>query len=250
MATTPTQKNYESRAFAISLALHALLLLLIYFLPANRLRAPLEVAIMLESEPVEPHEIIQPEKQVTPRRRQSDRKAAPAHSRTTAKRASSARRDTRTLSDPWSDYEQKMFARKHTSEGSDRGKATASATSWGSENPGRTEKRSEHEQVTVPQGSSNSAMRWRKGSARRLISLPPIEYPESVRRKSGQGVVELLIEVDERGHVENVEIVKSSGITRLDLNARNAYRRAVFSPSATGESASGIVSVTFRMKDN
>jgi TonB family protein len=47
-----------------------------------------------------------------------------------------------------------------------------------------------------------------------------------------------------------VEILKSSGYTRLDLNARNAYRRAVFSPSASGESATGIVTVTFRMKDN
>ncbi len=250
MAITLTPKTYEYRAFAVSLALHALLFLLIYLVAGKNIPSLLEVSIVVEREQIQPEQLEEPEETSRPKTQKSRRKLRTAREQPQAKSERQAKRDNHTLQDPWSDYEQRMFAQNRTSQGKADSSSSSKASNWGSEKTGRTEKRGESEHVNVPPGRSDSATRWRKGSARRLISLPPIEYPESVRRKSGQGVVELMIEVDERGHVENVEIVKSSGITRLDISARNAYRRAVFSPSASGESATGIVTVTFRMRDN
>lgn len=246
-------KKPEYRAFLVSLAAHALLLLLVVLVADRSLGRTLEVSIVLENEPTHEIEPDEPEKEeIRPesnRRRRAGPKNSAHHAANATGGRSASRSENRTLSDPWSNYEREMFSRKAAN--ADRGeRQKAAGTSWGSEKTGRTTKQGESETVVVPRGDSTSATKWRKGSARRLISLPAIEYPESVRKKSGQGVVELLIEVDERGHVENVEIVKSSGITRLDLNARNAYRRAVFSPSASGENATGVVVVTFRMRDN
>lgn len=248
-ATYPIRKN-EYRAFAISLAVHALLFLLIFFVSGRNIPSLLEVSIVVEREQIQPEQLEEPEETVRPQTKKSQRKLRTARERAQVKSGRQAQRDNRTLQDPWSSYEQRMFAQNRTNQGTNKGSTTAESTRWGSEKTGRTEKRGENEQVNVPPGRSDSATRWRRGAARRLLSLPAIDYPESVRRKSGQGSVELLIEVDERGHVESVEILKSSGITRLDLNARSAYRRAVFSPSASGESATGVVTVTFRMKDN
>ena len=141
----------------------------------------------------------------------------------------------------------------HSRNSSSQHMAQASGNSgpkWGSEKTGRSNKQGEKENVAIPKGDSKARTRWRKGAARRLLTIPAIEYPESVRKKSGQGQVELQIEVNAQGRVEEVEIIKSSGYTRLDINARNAYRSAVFSPSPSGESATGIVVVTFRMRDN
>ena len=251
MATTyPIRKN-EYRAFAVSLAVHALLFLLIYLVAGRNIPSLLEVAIVIERDDLKPQELEEPEEEMRPQQQKRTRKKARAvRDKSRAKHTRKSQRDNRTLQDPWSAYEQRMFAQNRTSPGTNKNSTAAESTRWGSEKTGRTQKRSEGEQVTVPPGRSDSATRWRKGAARRLLSLPAIDYPESVRRRSGQGTVELLIEVDERGHVKSVEIVKSSGITRLDLNARNAYRRAVFSPSASGESATGVVTVTFRMREN
>ncbi|HRP70298.1 MAG TPA: TonB family protein, partial [Turneriella sp.] len=106
------------------------------------------------------------------------------------------------------------------------------------------------EAVTIPRGNTASTTRWKKGGARRLVSLPTIDYPASIRKRSGQGSVELLLVVGATGRVESVEVIKSSGYSKLDINAKNAYRNAVFSASPSGEKASGVVVVTFRMRDN
>lgn len=248
MPFTPTLKKPEYRAFFVSAAVHFALLLLAFFSAGRDLSQPLAVSIIVVSEEV-PEEAVPEEfeEPATPRK-QKRRAATARQDRRSPKHTASKQRDEKALSNPWGDYERHLFSRRETTQGSDSGKTQAPR--WGSETTGRTEKRREEERVVVPPGSSRSATRWKKGAARRLISLPAIDYPESVRRKSGQGTVELMIEVDARGQVENVEILKSSGITRLDINARNAYRRAVFSPSATGSSATGIVLVTFRMRDN
>lgn len=245
-------KKTEYRALAISLALHALFFLWIFFFADRTSDELLKVAIVIEQAQLRSPEIIDETKL---HKEQPKKKAQKSKSRLEKKQTAragkkSAQDSPRVLSDPWQEYEQRMFAQNRTNSTTVGSGDARRGVGWGEEKTGRTAKRGEAEQVKVPPGSSSSATRWRKGSARRLLSLPPIDYPESVRRKSGQGVVELLIEVDAQGHVESVEIVKSSGITRLDINARNAYRRAVFSPSPSGESATGIVSVTFRMKDN
>lgn len=247
MATTYTQQKMEYRAFAVSLAVHALLFLLIYVVAGKSIPSLLEVSIVVEREQIQPE---QPEETLRPQPKKNRRNLRTAREKSQAKSGRQAQRDNHTLQDPWSSYEQRMFAQNRTNSGTNKGRTTAESTRWGSEKTARQEKSAPGEEIAVPAGQSNSSTRWRKGAARRLLSLPAIDYPESVRRKSGQGSVDLLIEVDAQGQVESVEVLKSSGFTRLDLNARNAYRRAVFSASASGESATGVVTVTFRMTDN
>ncbi|MCX7633147.1 MAG: TonB family protein [Turneriella sp.] len=239
MTATADNKPFRN-AFVFSLGLHLLLLFLLWLL--FHPEEPLQVALVIEREPLRKQTV--PEEEVPRSRRslQSEKKsqaAKPSH----PKRAVSA------LNNPWSEYEKQLFRSQRAGVASTPG-AQHNIPQWGSENTGHLQKASSGETINVPAGKSSTSTRWKKGAARRLLSLPPIEYPESIRRRSGQGVVELLIEVNEHGRVENVEILKSSGITRLDLNARNAYRQAIFSPSASGENAVGVVTVTFRLKDD
>jgi len=250
----PPILHFERRAFAVSLALHALLLLLIVLFADLRLNETLSVRIVTDAPErlqeipeVEPQEeLTRPSASAGKRSKKAKDPAGSAGSKRKGKTSSSS--DTHTLADPWSQYEQQMHSR--AARGKDQGSnARTEATKWGTEKTGRSDKRGESENVIIPKGDSSTATRWRKGAARRLISMPAIEYPESVRKKSGQGKVELLLEVDAQGRVENVEILKSSGITRLDISARNAYRNAIFSPSPSGETASGVIVVTFKMRD-
>lgn len=244
----------ERRAFALSLALHALLFLLIALFADLRFNETLSVKIVTDA-PQRLQEVIEdePQEELTRPSRTSGKKATKrkdAADSTGSKRKgkTTSQSDTHTLADPWSQYEQKMHSR--AGRGNEAGSnARTEATKWGTEKTGRSDKRGESENVVIPKGDSSAATRWRKGAARRLISMPAIEYPESVRKKSGQGKVELLLEVDAQGRVESVEILKSSGITRLDISARNAYRNAIFSPSPSGETATGVIVVTFKMRD-
>lgn len=249
MATAQSIKHPERRAFAISLAVHfALFLLLLYASHLNSGKT-LQVALVIERDAPqriesEDDDDIAPTRQKPARRdnRAQQKKKSPAAGEKTR------RTQPAESSDQWSNYERQMHAMNRPR--GDTAPATKRGTAWGNEKIGRNVKHGESEQITIPKGSSSVTTRWRKGAARRVISLPSIDYPESVRRKSGQGRVELQIEVNAQGRVESVEILKSSGHTRLDVNARNAYRNAVFSPSSSGESAVGIVVVTFKMKDN
>jgi TonB family protein len=247
-------RHPERRAFIISLAAHALLFLLMYLAIRNNLQDTLQVRLVVEMDS-RPQKIEIPEENPTeierPNRRHKDRTREAAKS--SRKSATGAKHnqnaESATPEDPWSRYEQRMQARK-SSTNENRSTAHGESTRWGKEKLGKTGKEGLHEAVVVPRGSSSSNTRWKKGAARRLLSLPAIDYPESIRKKSGQGQVELRIEVNGQGQVASIEIVKSSGHTRLDMNARNAYRNAVFSPSPSGESATGVVVVTFRMRDN
>jgi len=240
-------KSPTSRAFAISLALHLLLFLLLVFIAARSLPPVLSVTVVVEKEETPTTEIIEKEIEEPV---QNDRRRKPRRPSTAA--AQKSRRGTNnpdaTAGDPWRDYERNLHRRGNR--GTEQAAARADGTAWGSEKFSRGDKHGTSENVEIPRGKTGSRTRWRKGAARRLVSMPAIDYPESVRKKSGQGQVELLIEVDADGRVESVEVLKSSGYTRLDLNAKNAYRSAVFSPSSSGESATGVVVVTFKMRDN
>lgn len=250
--TYPPILHPERRAFLVSLVLHALLFLLIVLFADLKLTSTLSVTILSDT-PQKIQELPdEPEQEIT---RPSRSKGKTGKQQRPAAGAAGSKRKGKNnaenppaLSDPWSQYEQQMHSRK--SGGTQSGSASRTeGTKWGNEKIGTGEKRGESEKVNIPKGDSSTATRWRKGAARRLLSMPPIEYPESVRKKSGQGKVELLLEVDAQGRVESVEILKSSGSTRLDISARNAYRNAVFSPSASGETATGVIIVTFKMRD-
>ncbi len=236
------------KAFLYSLAAHAILLLLILFVTHKETDRTLEVALIVQSPTKEEHEELElKEIPQENKRRQRQKSGAAKSARSKSKRQKSAVSGTPSLEDPWSSYESQMFARnsKVAAEPSHK----SGGTTWGSEKFKRGSKSETDEDVVIPRGRKQSTTQWRKGGQRKLVSLPSIDYPESVRKKSGQGVVKLLIEVDSKGRVTSVEVEESSGITRLDLNAKNAYRRAIFSPSASGESATGVVTVRFLLKD-
>ena len=211
----------------------------------------MRVSIVVETERPERVEIEEDKNEITTSRRSRAKEKSAGKKRPRSSQKASAGTSSRpgAPEDQWSRYERQMHSRQSTSQHTAQA-AGNTGPKWGSEKTGRRGKQGEKENVAVPKGNSKTSTRWRKGAARRLLTMPAIEYPESVRKKSGQGQVELQIEVNAQGRVEEVEIVKSSGYTRLDVNARNAYSSAVFSPSPSGESATGIVVVTFRMRDN
>lgn len=245
-------KPHERRALILSIGAHVLLFLLLILFGRNTLDRTLEVKLVVERDEA-PIRIEEPEEEteeITPSKNRKQKSSKSASSKPTRPNKGSKTNSNApsTPSDPWSDYERKMHTRK-SSDNSHTTQPQSTNTSWGSEKTGKTGKRGEHENVVVPKGSTGTSTRWKKGAARRLISLPSIDYPESVRKKSGQGRVELLIEVGPDGRVEEIEVLKSSGYAKLDINAKNAYRNAVFSPSPSGERATGVVVVTFRMRD-
>lgn len=251
MAATRTIKHPERRAFAISVAAHIFLFLLLLAFAGTEDKT-MRVSIVVETERPERAQIIEEEQEelTTERRKRPKEKSAGKKRQQSSQKASAGTSpQPGAPEDQWSRYERQMHSRKSNSQHTAQASGN-SGPKWGSEKTGRSSKQGEKENVAIPKGDSKTSTRWRKGSARRLLTMPAIEYPESVRKKSGQGQVELQIEVNAQGRVEEVEIIKSSGYTRLDINARNAYRSAVFSPSPSGESATGIVVVTFRMRDN
>lgn len=248
--STRSLSDARRPAFAISIAIHVLLFLLLWLLSRNALDRTLSVALVVESEA---QELAIPEEEATeisPQRNARRRKNQSASGKMggTRKGARSNSNAPALPENPWGSYEQDMFRRKSANT-TGQAHAKAQGPAWGNEKLAKTSKQGTQENVTVPPGDSKSSTRWKKGAARRLVSLPAIDYPESIRKKSGQGQVELRVEVGADGRVEDVEILKSSGYTRLDINARNAYRNAVFSPSASGDSATGIVVVTFRVRE-
>jgi periplasmic protein TonB len=250
MAASFTFKPHENRtlprrAFAISFAAHALLLLLLVLFAGRNLGNPLEVRLVIETD-LQRLEV--PEEEEIPASREKRRSSRGSAKRKPGRGSNATTDRPSGPVDPWSDYERKMHrsGRDHA----ERPNPASAQTAWGTERTGKASKRGENETAVAPPGSTGSSTRWKKGAARRLVSLPAIDYPESIRKKSGQGRVELMIEVGPDGRVEEIEVIRSSGYPRLDMNARNAYRNAVFSPSASGESATGVVVVTFRMRDN
>ncbi len=75
-------------------------------------------------------------------------------------------------------------------------------------------------------------------------------YPPAEQRLSHEGTVQLQVHVDERGHVLEVKVARSSGFPRLDASAMEAVRRWQFSPATDGLRATsgwGTVAVTFKL---
>jgi protein TonB len=56
-------------------------------------------------------------------------------------------------------------------------------------------------------------------------------YPPASRRNGEEGVVTFRVLVDESGHPMQVNVLKSSGFSRLDEAAQQAIRRWVFAPA-------------------
>ena len=71
------------------------------------------------------------------------------------------------------------------------------------------------------------------------------DYPRGARQRGEQGSVVVEIRVDEKGHVDEVKVVTSSGFPELDEAAVKAAKAAKFSPARSGKSP---VTSTARLK--
>lgn len=67
-------------------------------------------------------------------------------------------------------------------------------------------------------------------SAVEYIQAPQADYPPMARRMGEEGRVLLQVLVNDKGRAEKVEILKSSGFSRLDESAKLALLRALFKP--------------------
>jgi len=80
----------------------------------------------------------------------------------------------------------------------------------------------------------------------------PPEYPPDSRRRGEEGVVRLVLTISAEGHVEQAEILGSSGHPALDRAAVSAARRWRFRPATQGELAVAArlsTAVHFRLTD-
>lgn len=87
-------------------------------------------------------------------------------------------------------------------------------------------------------------------SSRVLFAKPP-KYPTDARRAREQGTVKLLVLVGSDGRVKDIEIMASSGSSRLDRAALSAVRHWRWSPTiANGVAVAvrGFVPVTFALQ--
>ncbi len=62
------------------------------------------------------------------------------------------------------------------------------------------------------------------------IEAPRVAYPAASKRMGEEGVVQFRVLVNTSGKAEKVDIIKGSGSSRLDDEARRAVMRAVFKP--------------------
>lgn len=67
-------------------------------------------------------------------------------------------------------------------------------------------------------------------SAVEYIQAPQADYPAMARRMGEEGRVVMQVLVNDKGRAEKVEILKSSGFSRLDESAKMALLRALFKP--------------------
>ncbi len=78
------------------------------------------------------------------------------------------------------------------------------------------------------------------------IEPPRVSYPAASKRMGEEGVVQFRVLVNTGGRAEKVDIIKGSGSSRLDDEARRAVMRAVFKPyiedgKAIVVSATGVI---------
>lgn len=76
-------------------------------------------------------------------------------------------------------------------------------------------------------------------------------YPDQARRWHQEGVVVLALFINEKGTLDKVEIIKSSGFSLLDAAAVKAMRQSQFSPAMDGAvpiRSRAEATVTFRLE--
>jgi len=68
-----------------------------------------------------------------------------------------------------------------------------------------------------------------------MLENPKPVYPTVARRRGMQGIVLLKVEVNSKGHVENITILQTSGYKVLDRSAVNSVEHWRFIPAKRGD---------------
>ena len=82
-----------------------------------------------------------------------------------------------------------------------------------------------------------------------LKTIKP-DYPRNARQRGEEGDVGLEISINERGRVDSVSVVSSSGYAELDAAAVHAVQKARFMPAMAGRTAvssTAHLTITFRI---
>ena len=83
------------------------------------------------------------------------------------------------------------------------------------------------------------------------LDNPKPPYPSASRRMGEEGEVQLRVSVDANGNVQQIELHKSSGFSRLDQSALDTVKRWRFVPARQGNqpvSSSVIVPIQFSLR--
>jgi len=81
------------------------------------------------------------------------------------------------------------------------------------------------------------------------LAEPRLEYPKELKAQGIEGDVAVLIRIRADGSVEDVRIVKGSGVEELDAAAREAAARERFSPATKdGEPVEYTLKYTYRFR--
>lgn len=113
---------------------------------------------------------------------------------------------------------------------------------------GKTERREKAESG----GADNGPLTPARFDAAYLHNPKP-EYPPASRRGSEEGKVLLRVSVGTDGSAQSVEVISSSGFSRLDQAAMAAVRRWRFAPARRGETpveGNVRVPINFSLEDN
>ena len=80
-----------------------------------------------------------------------------------------------------------------------------------------------------------------------LKQNPKPVYPAAARRRGMQGVVLLKVNVNNKGNVEKLDVLQSSGYKVLDLSAVNSVKHWKFIPAKIGEdSVSSVIEIPIK----
>lgn len=256
------RENTDFRiSFIISVMVHALVAFILYLMQSfyftpvtfevQIVRNIPEERIIVEEEPIEIDEKINTQDSQKTKNKKNQPKTTQKSTKIKGKSGDVTEKSVTTKKTFADEFEKTLFTKKNSEKTAHIPSSTGS--NWEADKrKGTPGKKEAGENIKVPAGNTSSGnTRWKKGGSRKLLKRPAIEYPASYRKQAMQGVVSLQIEVDSQGKVVDAEIVKSSGYPRLDLNARNAYRNALFSAApGARENAVGIIDVYFKLKDN
>ena len=72
-------------------------------------------------------------------------------------------------------------------------------------------------------------IQWKYAIKRTIVYRPKINYPLYYRQKGIQAKTRFFIKVDRSGNVIHVSVVNSSGYSKLDVIAKQAVRKIIFS---------------------